>query len=105
MSAAAALQSDTGGRPDVWVKLGLTRTQHAVIKAGERVRWHATSQQCPGASPGRRLERITSPRFPAPKTRGGHESRALQVVGRRALSPAPRFTASWDLDRRPGGAH
>ena len=66
----------------------LTRRQRAVIKATERARRRATSQQCPGASPGRRLERITSPRFLAPQARGGHESRASQVVARRVLSPA-----------------
>ncbi len=72
----------------------LTRTQRTAIKADERARWRATSQQCPGASPGRRLERITSPRFLAPQARGGHESRASQVVGRRALSPASMLTVS-----------
>jgi hypothetical protein len=71
--------------------LRLTSQRRTVIKAAERARWRATSQQCPGASPGRRLERITSPRFLAPQARGGHESRASQVVGRRALSPASAF--------------
>ncbi len=66
----------------------LTRTRRSAIRNTERARWRATSQQCPGASPGRRIERITSPRFPAPKARGGHESRASQVVGLRALSPS-----------------
>ena len=66
----------------------LTRTRRSAIRKTERARWRATSQQCPGASPGRRIERITSPRFPAPKARGGHESRASQVVGLRALSPS-----------------
>ena len=66
--------------------LQLTSGPGAAIKTSERARRRATSQQCPGVSPGRRLERMTSPRFPA-DTRGGHESKASQVVAWRALSP------------------
>jgi hypothetical protein len=57
-------------------RAGLTRARCAAIKAGERAAPLATSQQCPGASPGRRIERITSPRLPS-------------LTGRDAMSPEP----------------
>src|SRR5262252_8981729 len=82
----------------------LTRVHRTAIKGAERACRRATSHQCPGDSPGWRLERITSPRFPAPQARGGHESRALQVVGRHTLSPpARRCTTS--LKWSAGDAH
>ena len=65
----------------------LTSPAPAAIKAPGRAAVPATSQQVPGASPGRRVERITSPRLPARHARGDHETRASQVVGRSVLPP------------------
>jgi len=78
----------------------LTRSVLQPIKTPERQAVHATSQQCPGASPGRRNERITSPRLPARSTRGDHETRASQVVGQPALSLPHAVAADADSGRR-----
>jgi hypothetical protein len=66
----------------------LTSALATAIKTPERATASATSQQVPGASPGRRVERITSPRLPPHHAWGDHEAKASQVVGRCALSPA-----------------
>jgi hypothetical protein len=65
----------------------LTSAPATAIKTLERATASATSQQVPGVSPGRRVERITSPRLPPHHAWGDHEARASQVVGRSALSP------------------
>jgi hypothetical protein len=66
-----------------FTRSGLTSARGTAIKTGERALRIAISRQCPGASPGRRNPRITSPRLPS-------------LTGRDAMSPEPR---KWS----PGG--